>query len=180
MAMFTDPVKNLKALGLAEDAVVADLGAGSGFYSIPLAGLVPNGRVYAIEVQKDFLATVRNKAKEARLENLECILGDVEKIGGTKLADGVADAAVASDVFFQLEEKDKFAEEAKRILKPGGKVLLVDWSPDSPLSLFPKERAIPKSRAREIFESKGLVFTREIDAGAHHYGMIFQNELSAK
>ena len=71
--MFTDPVKNLKQFGLREDMVVADLGAGTGFYAISVAQMVPQGKVYAIEVQKDFLATIKNKAKEAHLNNI-CLL----------------------------------------------------------------------------------------------------------
>jgi len=113
--MFTDPVKNLKAFGLREDMVVADLGAGSGFYTIPLAEMVPRGKVYAIEIQRDFLTTIRNKANDARLSNVECFLGDVEKMGGTKLKDKIVDAVIASNILFQVENKDKFTEEIKRI-----------------------------------------------------------------
>ena len=56
--MFSDPVKNLKQFGLREDMIVADLGAGTGFYSMAVAEMVPKGKVYAIEIQKDFLTTV--------------------------------------------------------------------------------------------------------------------------
>ena len=70
--MFTDPVKNLKAFGLRDDMIVADLGAGSGFYSLTAASMVPRGKVYAIEVIKDFLVGLKNKAKEAHL-NLSLI-----------------------------------------------------------------------------------------------------------
>ncbi|MEX2090601.1 MAG: class I SAM-dependent methyltransferase, partial [Candidatus Paceibacterota bacterium] len=95
--MFSDPVKNLKALGLREDNVVVDLGAGTGFYSIAAGELVPKGKVYAIEIVKDFLATVRQRAKEANLNNVEALWGNIEKSGGTKIADAVADAAIASN-----------------------------------------------------------------------------------
>src|SRR3989339_85866 len=155
--MFTDPVKNLKAFGLREDMVVADLGAGSGFYTIPLAEMVPRGKVYAIEIQRDFLTTIRNKANDARLSNVECFLGDVEKMGGTKLKDKIVDAVIASNILFQVENKDKFTEEIKRILKPDGRVLLVDWSSGSS-SIGPSlDKIVPKNKAREMFERKGFV-----------------------
>ena len=111
--MFTDPVKNLKAFDLRENMIVADLGAGSGFYTIPVARMVPQGKVYAIEIQKDFLITISNKTIEAHLNNIECLLGDVEKIGGTKLKDKIVDAVIASNILFQVGDKDKFIEEAK-------------------------------------------------------------------
>ena len=171
--MFTDPVKNLKAFGLRENMIVADLGAGSGFYSVPAAEMVPMGKVYAVEIQKDFLTTIRNKAAEARLNNIECILGDVEKIGGTKLKDKILDAVIASNILFQVEDKDKFIEEINRILKPKGKLLLIDWSDNSSITLSGVNKFISKDRARTMFEEKGFILDREIDAGGHHYGIIF-------
>ena len=81
--MFTDPLKNLKAFRLKEDNIVADLGAGTGYYSIALGSLVPNGKVYAVEVVKDFLDTIKNKIKEAHLNNVEIIWGNIEEITQT-------------------------------------------------------------------------------------------------
>lgn len=167
--MFTDPVKNLKAFELKEDDIVADLGAGTGYYSIAAGALVPKGKVYAIELQKDFLETVKNKVREAYLGNVECLWGNVEKLGGTKIEDNVVDAVVASNILFQVEDKEGFIEEMKRILKPKGRVLLIDWSESS---IFKTTKIISRNTALQMFEKKGFVLEREIDAGAHHYGMI--------
>jgi len=173
--MFTDPVKNLKAFGLSENMIVADLGAGSGFYTIPAAEMVSRGKVYAIEIQKDFLITIKNKATENHLNNIEYLLGDIEKIGGTKLKDSIVDAVIVSNILFQVEEKDKLITEIKRILKPIGKVLLIDWS-DSSYPIGPStDKIISKNKAKEMFEKEGFVLEREIDAGIHHYGMILVN-----
>ncbi len=169
--MFSDPVKNVRALGLAENSIVADLGAGTGFYAVAAGHLVPRGKVYAVEVQRDYLSKIKHKVAEARLRNVEAIWGNVEKMGGTKIRDGIVDAVIASNVLFQVEDKDKFIEEMKRILKPGGRALLVDWSETS--TAMPHRQAIvSKTRAREMFEKKGFKVEREIDAGVHHYGMI--------
>lgn len=170
--MFTNPTKNLKALGLKENMIVADLGAGTGFYSIAVSHMVPRGKVYAVEIIKDFLITIQNKIKHDHLKNVETILGNVEKIGGTKIADSVLDAVIASNILFQVEDRDKFIEEIKRILKPGGRVLLIDWSSTTPTALPHKQTIIPQSKAREMFEKKGFVYKEDIDTGEHHYGMI--------
>ena len=167
--MFSDPVKNLKSLGLRENDIVADLGAGTGFYSLGAGALVPRGKVYAVELQKDFLETIKHKVKERQLGNVEILSGNVEKPGGTKIGNNIADAVIASNILFQVEDKENFIEEVKRILKPSGKVLLIDWSEKSIMS---GAGIVSKDRAREMFEKKGFVFVREIDAGAHHYGMI--------
>jgi ubiquinone/menaquinone biosynthesis C-methylase UbiE len=171
--MFSDPVKNLKMLGLRETDIVADLGAGTGFYSVAAGALVPKGKVYAVELQKDFLETIKLKAKEARLGNIEILWGNVEKIGGTKIGDNVADVVIASNILFQVEDKENFILEIKRILKPKGKVLLIDWSEKSFMQAT-KADIIPKDKVCEMFQKKDFILEREIDAGEHHYGMIFR------
>jgi len=174
--MLTDPVKNLRILDLIENMIVADLGAGTGFYAIPLAKMLPGGKVYAMEIQEDFLTSIRNKAREDHLSNIECLSGDIEKMGGTKIGDKIVDAIVASNILFQIEDKYKFIDEAKRILKLDGKLLLIDWSPDSKVvSRFVGNTVSPKS-ARELFENKGFVWLRNIEVGEHQYGIIFKNK----
>jgi len=167
--MFSDPLKNLKAFGLREDNIVADLGAGTGFYSLAAGMLAPRGKVYAVELQKDFLDTIKNKIKDAGLSNVEIIWGNVEKIGGTKIGDSVADAAIASNILFQVEDKENFILEVKRILKQKGRVLLIDWSESSFMN---GTNIISKDKARIMFEKKGFLLEREINAGDYHYGMI--------
>lgn len=168
--MFSDPVKNLRAFHLKENSVVADLGAGTGFYSIAAGKLAPHGKIYAVELQKDFLTIIKSKISESRLRNIEIVWGNVEKIGGTKLGENTMDAVIASNVLFQVEKKDEFISEVRRILKTKGKVLLIDWSLSS---VFRGADVVPKEKARAMFEEKGFVFETEIDAGEHHYGMIF-------
>src|SRR3989344_2163354 len=144
--MFTDPIQNLKQFGLREDMVVADLGAGTGFYSIAAAHMVPKGKVYAVEVQKDFVTTIRNKAKESHVNNLEVLWGNIEKLGGTKIGDRIVDAVIASNVIFQIEDRDTFIKEVKRILKPQGMLLVVDWSDTSSAVGPGGANVIPKSK----------------------------------
>lgn len=177
--MFSDPVKNLKQLGLRDDMIVADLGAGTGFYSIAAGHIVERGKVYAIEVIKDYLITIKNKAKEAHLDNIECFWGDVEKIGGTKIRDGIVDAVIVSNIFFQIEDKEKFILEIKRISKKGGKILFIDWT-DAPVGFnslnLNKEKIVSKEKVIEMFKNRGFICERDIDAGEHHYGMILINK----
>lgn len=168
--MFTDPLKNLKSFGVKEDNIVADLGAGTGHYTLAAGHIATRGKVYAVEVQKDYLDTIKNKVREAQLSNVEIIWGDVEKIGGTKIADSVVDTVIASNILFQVEDKANFILEIKRILKPKGRVLLIDWSEASVLQ---NAGLISKDKARVMFEQKGFLLEREIDAGEHHYGIIF-------
>ena len=174
--MFTNPLKNLKMLGLRETDIVADLGAGTGYYSIEVGKIVTRGKVYAVEIVKDFLMTIQNKVKEAHLHNVEIIWGNIEKLGGTKIGDSIVDAVIASNVLFELEDKKGFIDEIKRILKKGGSVLLIDWTVGATGVAI--AHALSKDKARSMFEEKGFVLEREVDAGAHHYGMIFNKDES--
>lgn len=170
---FTNPEENIKALGIYEGMYIADLGAGVGAYTIPLAEkLGDTGRVYAVEVQKDFLTNIKNLATARGLKNVELLWGNIEKLGGTKIKDSGVDIVVISNVLFQAEDKAGLLKEASRILKAGGKLLLIDWS-DSFNNLGPSPKmVVTKENALALCEDQGFVLKTEISAGEHHYGFI--------
>ncbi|MFA6295342.1 MAG: methyltransferase domain-containing protein [Candidatus Paceibacterota bacterium] len=169
--MFSDPVANITKLGLNNSMKVVDMGAGSGFYTFESAKVVgSSGRVYAVEVQKDLLEHIRSSGIMQGLQNIEVIWGDVEKIGGTKLREAIADRVIASNILFQIEKKDNFVLEIKRILKPGGKVLVVDWNSGSQ---FSPKTVVPPAVVQTLFEKNGFKLSQSFDAGDHHYGMVF-------
>ncbi len=173
--MFSNPQNNINTLGVDNGMKVADLGSGSGFYSIECAKLVGNrGRVYSIDVQQDLLDKIKNSASLLGLHNVEIVWGNIEKIGGTKLREAVIDRAILSNTLFQIEEKDRdnLVLEIKRILRPGGKILVVDWD-DSDLG--PKVK-VKIDKAQGLFEKAGFVTEKRFDAGDHHYGLIFKRQ----
>ncbi len=176
--MFADPESNISQFELKEGDQVADLGAGSAFYTVAAARKVgEKGRVHALEVQKDLLTRVKHEAEKAHLHNVDIIWANIEKLGGTKLRDRSMDAVIISNVLFQVEDKPIFALEVKRILKPTGRILLIDWS-DSFGGMGPKGDAlIPKDKAVALFASHGFELEKDISAGAHHYGIILKKNL---
>lgn len=170
---FTNPESNIRELGVYEGMTIVDLGAGTGAYTMLLAERAGvGGRVYAVEVQKDFLTNIKNEARARDLKNIEVVWGDIERPGGTKIKDGIADVAVVSNVLFQAEDKAGLLREAKRVLKPQGKLLLVDWK-DSFGNLGPaKDAVVPANIAEELCAREGFVLKKAFDAGEHHYGLI--------
>ena len=172
--MFSDPQKNLEQFGLSPEAHVADLGSGSGFYTLAAARIVgATGRVYAIDVQKGLLEKVANEARHLKLANVETLCGDLESLEGSRLSEASVDAVLVCNILFQLENKENFLLEIKRILKPKGRVLVVDWRESFGGTGPQPNMIVSPSDARAIFEKVGFVFERDINAGAHHYGMIF-------
>jgi ubiquinone/menaquinone biosynthesis C-methylase UbiE len=174
---FSDPVKNLNELGIHPGSYIADLGAGSGAYSLAAAHMVgKGGKVFAVDVQGDLVSRIKNAAAAEHVTNIEAVHGDIEELGGTRLQDVSIDAALASNVLFQVEQKASFIDEIKRILKPNGRVLVVDWA-DSFGGLGPqKENVFPESDTKNIFEKHGFAFVKSFDAGDHHYGLIFRKD----
>ena len=173
--MFSDPQKNIEQCGIQVGMEIADLGSGSGFYTMTAAkALFSTGRVYAVDVQKDLLTKIKNSAIREGLHNVEVIWGDIEKPNGTHLRDGSIDLCLICNILFQVENKRSTIDEIKRILKPGGLVLVVDWA-DSFGGIGPKPDAVVKKEVvLDMMEKSGFHMDREISAGAHHYGIIFK------
>ena len=173
--MFLEPEKNLAQFHIDPGMKVADMGAGTGFYALLLAELVgPSGKVYALDIQKDLLTKLKSDALAKNLNNIEVIWCDVDEINGTTLQEKTVDRVVVTNTLFQMEKKDSFVQEIYRILKPNGKLMLVDWS-DSYAGLGPTpEDIIKPDAARVLCEHVGFVFEKEISAGDHHYGFVFK------
>jgi ubiquinone/menaquinone biosynthesis C-methylase UbiE len=173
--MFADPSSNVSKFGLAPGMHIADLGAGSGAYTIPAAKAVsPNGRVYACEVQKELLTRMKNDATAEHITNIEYIWSNIEKTGGSKLGDRSMDGVIVSNVLFIVEDRPAFLNEVKRILKPGGKVYFIDWT-DAFGGMGPHpDHVITEAKAKELFAQYGFTAESSFDTGAHHYGVIFK------
>ena len=173
--MFSDPKKIIDNSGILPGMDIADFGAGSGAYTIAVAkALLSTGRVYAIDTQKELLTKLKNTSARLGLYNVEVIWGDIEKLNGTKLGEVSVDMVLLCNVLFQLEDKSNIIQDIKRILKPTGRVLVVDWA-DSFGGIGPKPEVVIKPEVvKEKFEKEGFHLDREISAGAHHYGMIFK------
>jgi len=170
---FSDPQHNIKQFGLHEGMLVADLGAGTGAYTIASAREVGGtGRVIAIEVQKNLLINIKNAASQSGISNIEVIWGDIERHSKTKIKERTVDAVIVANVLFQVEDVEGTILEIKRILKPGGRVLIVDWK-ESYGGMGPQSSQIfSYDTARKIFEENGFSFLKNIEAGDHHYGFI--------
>lgn len=172
--MFTSPEQNILRLSLTEGMRVADFGAGTGFYSKACSPKVGyTGKVFAIEVQKDLLKKLESELKTWGITNVECIWGDIERKGGTKIADHSMDRVIVSNVLFQAEDKIGLIDEVKRVLKPSGQILFIDWS-ESFGGMGPTpNHVVTENTALELFEKRGFKKVENISVGAHHYGIIF-------
>lgn len=173
--MFARPDSIISQFKLGEETTVADLGVGSGVHAIAMARAVgKGGRVYACDIRKELLAKVAKDAREAKLDTVHVIWADLEQPHGTTLKDGLCHAVLVSNILFQIENREVLMKEVERILRPGGKALIVDWK-DSFGGTGPHADSVfGKQAARTLAEQSGLTFEQDIDAGSHHYGMLFR------
>lgn len=172
--MFLEPEKNLSQFHIDPGMSVLDLGSGAGYYTFLLAKIVgPSGKIYALDVQQELLSKLKKDATDKNLSNIEIIWSDLDEVNGTTLRDNSVDRVLIANTLFQMEKKDVFISEAYRVLKPKGKMLLIDWS-DSYGGLGPKASDVVKpDAARVLSEQAGFIFQKSIMAGEHHYGMVF-------
>lgn len=173
-AHFSSPHENVLQLGLRDGMKVGDFGAGSGHYARAAAGIVGHsGKVYAIDVQEDILKHLKLNSHEHHQRVIDVIWGDIEKPGGTHLRDQSLDAIILANTFFQFENRFGLLVEMKRVIKPGGKLLVVDWA-GSYGGIGPvPEKVVPEHDAEAFFITGGFHKTKSFRGGPHHYGIVF-------
>lgn len=168
MQSFLNPSDTLKRLKLRKGMVAADFGSGSGGWAIPLAKILEEGKVYAIDILEEPLSALRARVKIEKLFNIEAKKADVEK--GVTLLSNSCDVVLMTNLLFECENKKNVLEEGKRILKKGGKILVVDWIKDNPLT--PEIEWVDFDEIKETAKDLGLKLEKEFEAGLYHRGLI--------
>lgn len=167
---FVNPKKVLSQLNLQPEMTAADFGCGSGGWVLPLAEILKDGKVFAVDIQETAISALESKIKMQGASNIVKILADVEqKIPGLK--DLACDLVLITDLLFQVEDRAAVFSEAARVLKRGGKILLVEWSDKSEIG--PKENKVSSGEAASIAERFGLKQEKDFKAGDYHYGLVF-------
>ena len=173
-ASFSSPHENVLQLGLREGMKVGDFGAGSGHYSRTAAAVVGySGKVYAIDVQDEVLKHLKLNTHEQHQRIIEAIWGDVEKSGGTHLRDASLDAVMLANTLFQVENRFGLLAEIKRVLKPDGKLMVVDWAGSYGGMGPAPEKVVTEHDAEAFFINGGFHKVKSFRAGPHHYGIVF-------
>jgi len=172
---FISPENIIKEIDIKPGAVIADLGCGTGYFSIPLAKKVgKEGRVYSIDILKTKLEVVKSQARLLGLDNIIIQRANLEVPEGSKLSKESVDWVMLVNMLFQSnkEGKDKIICEAKRILKKGGQMLVVEWGEQNSNIGPDKDLRVSKEELVRMAHEHGLGVIKEMNIGDFHYGLI--------
>lgn len=158
-------------LDLADDAVVADIGAGSGYFSFLLAPLVPKGKVVAVDIQQEMLDFIEAKKKLKQISNIQTHLGTIED---TKLEAESVDLALMVDAYHEFSHPREMAESIVEGLKPGGRIVFLEYRGEDPgVPIKPLHKMTVKQVTREM-EMVGMEFVEVRDFLPIQHFLVYQ------
>lgn len=170
---FLNPQRVIMEMDIVPPVRIAHFGCGHGYFTILLAKLVGSeGHIYAIDILQEALNEVEAKAQKESLKNIQTIRGNLEVPGGSKVPDESCDYALLANILFQSKKKMEIITEARRVLKTGGKLVIIDWEFNAKLTSDSGWR-ISENEAQILAQDQNFSLDRKFDAGAYHYGLIF-------
>ncbi|TAE74290.1 MAG: class I SAM-dependent methyltransferase [Verrucomicrobia bacterium] len=165
------PTKAIAAIDLKPDAVIADIGAGSGYYSFRISPKVPQGKVIAIDIQPEMLDFLRQRANELQVTNVEPHLGAIDDL---QLPAASLDAALMVDAYHEFSHPAEMLASLHRALKPGGRIFLLEFRGEDPLVPIKPLHKMTEAQARLEFESSGFRFISNLRPLPWQHFMVFE------
>lgn len=172
------PDKILSRLPLAPGQYVADIGCGTGYFSLPLADLLTKGKVYALDISEDMLAKLRSKLEESPHKNIVLMKSGEDEI---PLKAGSLDGVLMVCVLHEAaEDRGAFLSKVFNLLKPGGWLAVVEWfKKEMPVGPPLKER-IDLNEALALAPEKGVKLVKHETLSEKHYFILWQKVQEGK
>jgi len=175
--VFDDPARDawqkphevIQALKLAPDAVVADIGAGTGYFAVRLAHMTPQGRVYAVDTEPDMVKYLGERAQKSGVKNLVSVQGAP---ADPKLPEKV-DLVLMVDVYHHIDQRAAYFRKLAGSLKPGGAIAIVDFTKESPVGPPPASR-IAASEVKAEMKTAGYELATEHAFLPNQYFLVFK------
>lgn len=144
----------IAALPISPASTVADIGAGSGYYTFRIARRVPQGKVYAVEVQDEFVASLQARARREGAANVAVIKGGEQQ---PNLPDSAVDLAIMVDVYHELAYPREMLQAVHKALRPGGQLLLLEYRAEDPAIPIKALHKLSVAQARKELAASGFV-----------------------
>lgn len=163
------PHELIRALALPEAAVVADVGAGTGYFSVRLARMLPRARILAADVEPNMVRHLAQRAKREKLANIFAVQSAPDD---ARLPEKV-DLALLVDVYHHIEDRGRYFARLKDALRPGGRVAIVDFTLDSRYGPPPRARIAP-DRVKAELAAAGYALAEQHDFLPEQYFLVFR------
>ncbi len=163
------PHEVIQALNLKPDAIVADIGAGTGYFAVRFAHMAPKGRVYGIDTEPDMVKYLAARAKKENLNNLIAVAAEP---GNPRLPEK-ADLIILVDVYHHVDKREHYFRQLQQSLKPDGRVAVIDFRLESPEGPPPSARIAPERVKKEML-SAGYTLAQEHAFLPNQYFLIFE------
>jgi SAM-dependent methyltransferase len=168
------PNKLLEALKIKKESVIADIGAGSGYFTFRLAKQVgPKGKIYAVDIQPEMLDIIRQKMKTQEVENVEPILGQEDD---PKLPANAVDLILMVDVYHEFAYPYEMTEAMVRALKPNGRLVFVEYRKEDPKVPIKLVHKMTEKQVRKEMEPHPLQWERTLDVLPTQHIIIFRKK----
>ena len=171
------PAALLKALRLKPGEAVADIGAGTGYYSRRMAGLVgEKGVVYAVDIQQEMLDLLTNKMAELKITNIKPILGTITD---PKLPGSSVDLILMVDVYHEFDHPHEMVTAMCRALKPGGRIVFVEFRGEDPEVPIKPVHKMTEAQVRKEMAVHPLVWQETLEVLPRQHIIVFTRKISA-
>lgn len=161
----------LDNLPLEPDSVVADIGAGTGYFAFPIAARVPSGKVYAVDIQPQMLAIIESRRDAIGVGNVETVLGTESD---PRLPASSIDAILLVDAYHEFSFPKEMGAAMANALKPGGRIVLIEYRAEDPRVPIKPLHKMTEAQARKEMEAAGLVWKETRDFLPQQHFMLFE------
>jgi SAM-dependent methyltransferase len=175
--MFDDPERDrwqrphevIQALRLAPDAIVADIGAATGYFTVRIAHMTPGGRVYGVDIEPDMVKYLSERARRENLQNVASLLAKADD----SMLPVPVDLALLVDTYHHIDDRPAYFRRLKAHLKPAGEVAIIDFTADSPIGPPPGGRVGPVEVKNEMTQA-GYSLAAEHTFLPNQYFLVFR------
>lgn len=161
----------IEAMPLSEDSIVADIGAGTGYFSFRLAERVPAGKVLAVDIQQEMLDIIEARKASGVPANVETVLGDEKN---PNLSDSSVDVILIVDAYHEFSYPYEMGSAMARALKPGGLLVLIEYRAEDRSVPIKRLHKMTEEQAKREMASVGLEWVRTEDFLPQQHFLVFK------
>lgn len=164
------PLATLKKIGVNSGMDIADIGCGIGYFSFPSIELIgKKNKVYALDTEMAMLDYMKERIDEENISNIKLVKTEEYDL---KINDNSVDFALLVNVLHEIEDKERFLKEAKRVLRYGGKLAVIEWKKEKTDKGPPENHRISIEDIKDFLGNINFKVIDDMEISSYYYGVI--------